>query len=117
VSRTALGPTQPTIQWVPGAISLGVKRPGREADNSPPSSAEVKMRGAIPPLPKYAFMAWCLVKHRDNFTFLQALEGRIRYLGLLMSRLYLKLALATFLGTNKLLFFLFQTGVRQDCLF
>jgi hypothetical protein len=27
------------------------------------------MRGAIPPLPQYAFMAWCLVKHRDNFIF------------------------------------------------
>jgi hypothetical protein len=25
------------------------------------------MRGAIPQLPQYAFMAWCLVKHRDNF--------------------------------------------------
>jgi len=23
------------------------------------------MRGAIPPLPKYTFMASCLVKHRD----------------------------------------------------
>jgi hypothetical protein len=41
-SRTALGPTQPPIQWVPGALSLGVKRPGREADHLPPSSAEVK---------------------------------------------------------------------------
>jgi hypothetical protein len=27
------------------------------------------MRVAIPPLPQYVFMAWCLVKHRDNFTF------------------------------------------------
>jgi hypothetical protein len=27
------------------------------------------MRGAIPPLPKYVFMAWYLAKHRDNFTF------------------------------------------------
>jgi hypothetical protein len=27
------------------------------------------MRGAILPLPQYAFIAWCLVKHRDNFTF------------------------------------------------
>jgi hypothetical protein len=30
---------------------LGVKRPVREADNSPPSAAEVKDGGAIPPLP------------------------------------------------------------------
>jgi hypothetical protein len=41
-SRTALGPTQPPIQWVPGALSLGVKRSGREADHSFPSSADVK---------------------------------------------------------------------------
>jgi hypothetical protein len=41
-SRTVLGPTQSPIQWVPGALSLGVKWPGREADHSPPSSAEVK---------------------------------------------------------------------------
>jgi hypothetical protein len=32
-SRTALGPTQPPIQWVTGSLSLGVKRPGREADH------------------------------------------------------------------------------------
>jgi hypothetical protein len=41
-SRTALGPTQPPIQWVPGALFLGVKRQGREADHSPPSSVDVK---------------------------------------------------------------------------
>jgi hypothetical protein len=29
-------------QWILGSLSLGVKRPGREADHSPPSSAEVK---------------------------------------------------------------------------
>jgi hypothetical protein len=27
------------------------------------------MSGAIPSLTQYAFMAWCLVKYRDNFTF------------------------------------------------
>jgi hypothetical protein len=41
-SRPALGPTQTPIQWAPGVLSLGVKRPGREANHSPPSSAEVK---------------------------------------------------------------------------
>jgi hypothetical protein len=41
-SRTALGPTQSPIHWVPGALSLGIKQPGREANHSPPSSSEVK---------------------------------------------------------------------------
>jgi hypothetical protein len=27
------------------------------------------MRGAILPLPQYASMEWCLVKHGNNFTF------------------------------------------------
>jgi hypothetical protein len=30
------------VQWVPGILSPGVKRPGREVDHSPPTSAEVK---------------------------------------------------------------------------
>jgi hypothetical protein len=41
-------------------FSPGVKRQGREADHSPPSSAEVKNGGAIPPLP-YVYMVWCLI--------------------------------------------------------
>jgi hypothetical protein len=41
-SRPALEPTEPPIQWLPGALSLVVKRPGREADHSPPSSVELK---------------------------------------------------------------------------
>jgi hypothetical protein len=36
------GATQPPIQCVAAAISLGVKRPGREANHSLPSSIEVK---------------------------------------------------------------------------
>jgi hypothetical protein len=43
VSRPALRPTQPPVQWVPGVPSPGVKaRPGRDTDHSAPSSAEVK---------------------------------------------------------------------------
>jgi hypothetical protein len=42
VSRAALGPTHPPNQWVPRALSLEVKGPGREADHSPPSIDEVK---------------------------------------------------------------------------
>jgi hypothetical protein len=41
-SRPALGSTQPPIPGVPGALSLAVKQPGREADHSSASSAEVK---------------------------------------------------------------------------
>jgi hypothetical protein len=63
---TALVPTQPLIQWVLGALSLGVKRPGREADYSPPSSAEVKNAWSYTSAPLYVFMAWYLVTHRDR---------------------------------------------------
>jgi hypothetical protein len=48
---------QPPIQWVPGALSLGVKRPGREADHSPPASVEVKRMWIYTSTPSYAFMA------------------------------------------------------------
>jgi hypothetical protein len=42
VSRLALGPTELHVQWVPGVRSPGGKtQSGRDADYSPPSSAEV----------------------------------------------------------------------------
>ena len=41
LSRLALGPTQPTVKWVPG-LSGGKEWPGRHADPLPPSSAVVK---------------------------------------------------------------------------
>jgi hypothetical protein len=50
-SRQALGPTQHPIKWESGAVSSGVKQPGREADHSPPSRAEIKDGGVMPPLP------------------------------------------------------------------
>jgi hypothetical protein len=41
-SRPTLGFTQPPILSVPGALTLKVKRPEREANHSPVSIAEVK---------------------------------------------------------------------------
>jgi hypothetical protein len=41
-SRPVLGPTQLHFQWVPGALSQGVKRPGCKVDHSSPTSAKVK---------------------------------------------------------------------------
>jgi hypothetical protein len=68
-SRPALWPTQPPVQWVPRALSLGVKWPGRKADHSPPSIAVVRecvelyLDSANTPSWRGAHL-----KHRDNFT-------------------------------------------------
>ena len=50
-----------------GVFSLGVKRPGREVDRSPPPTAEVKNKWSYTPtlLPLYAFTTWTW----NNFTF------------------------------------------------
>jgi len=41
-TKSVLGSIQSPIQWLPRVVSPGVKRPGREVDHSPPSSAEFK---------------------------------------------------------------------------
>jgi hypothetical protein len=57
LSRPVLGFTRPPIQWVSGALLKGIKRPGRECDHSPPTSAEVKKMWIYISTPPYAFMA------------------------------------------------------------
>jgi hypothetical protein len=64
-----LGPTQPPIQWVPATLSPGAKRPGREADHSPPSSAEVKNAWNYTSTPHTPSRCSAQLKHRSNFTF------------------------------------------------
>jgi hypothetical protein len=66
---TELRPTQPSVQWAPGALSPVVKRPGRKADHSPPSSAEIKNAWSYISTPPYVFLAWCLILHIDNLIF------------------------------------------------
>jgi len=56
-SRPTLEPTESPIQWVLGAVSPSVKRPGREADHSPPSSAEFKNAWSYTSTLPYVFMA------------------------------------------------------------
>jgi hypothetical protein len=60
-SRPALGSTQAHVEWVPGVLSPGVKRQGREADHSPPAGAEVNTMWIYTSTPSYAFMAKCLI--------------------------------------------------------
>jgi len=57
-SRPGLGPTQPPSQWARGAILSGVKRVGREAGQSPPSSAEINSAWSYTFTPQYIFTAW-----------------------------------------------------------
>jgi hypothetical protein len=63
-SRPALGPTQPPVQWLSGALS-----PDREANHSPPSNAEVKNAWSYTSTTPHVFSPWHLVKYKNNFTF------------------------------------------------
>jgi hypothetical protein len=47
------------VEGVPGSLPPGIKRPGREADHSPPSSAEFKNSPSM--------SSWRLVQHRGKY--------------------------------------------------
>jgi hypothetical protein len=83
VSRPALGPTQPPVQWVPVVLSPGVKaRPGRDADHSPPSSAEVVNESELyllsPPSASMACSGTALIKSEGKRKLILAVSGRGR---------------------------------------
>jgi hypothetical protein len=73
-SRPAMGFTQPPIQWRTGALSPGVKWPGREADHSHPPSTEVDNGGTIAPL---ADQCPCGLRHEPSSPA-QTLESWVR---------------------------------------
>jgi hypothetical protein len=47
------------------ALSPWVKRPGREAEYSPPAAAELKSEWIYTSTSPYIFKAWCLIERRD----------------------------------------------------
>jgi len=58
--------TQHPNQWVPECLLKGIKRPKREANQSPSSSAEIRNTWSYTSTPPYVFMARCLVKDRTS---------------------------------------------------
>lgn len=61
--------SQSSIQWIPGAISPGVKRPKREADHSPSFGAEFKKDWSCVSTIPCVFMMSCVISISDNFAF------------------------------------------------
>jgi hypothetical protein len=53
-----------------GALSPDVKRQGPEAGHPLPSSSEFKNEWSYASVPSYIFMVWCLIRHKDDVTFL-----------------------------------------------
>jgi hypothetical protein len=51
VVQTALGSTQPSIQWVQGSLSPGVKRPGVKVTTHLQLVRRSRKSGSIHPLP------------------------------------------------------------------
>jgi hypothetical protein len=81
IFRPALGLTQPPIHSVP--VALRVNWQGREADHSPPSSAEVKktwIYTSTPPyvsIVKHRYLSVALVRERTTPTDRPPLVGEV----------------------------------------
>jgi hypothetical protein len=66
-SRTALGPTQPPIQWVPGTLPLGLSDRVVNLTTHLHLAPRLKNEWSYTSIPQYAFMAWCSVKAQWQF--------------------------------------------------
>ena len=59
-----LGSSHPPTQMALVSLSLGLTRPGREADHSQ-LVANLRMRKFIPSLPPYCLQAWRLITQKE----------------------------------------------------
>jgi hypothetical protein len=74
-----VGPTQSPIEWEQRAFRLRVKRPEREANQSPQSSSEVEVCVELyPHSPKYAFMASCSFKAQGQIYLTWILQKKYK---------------------------------------
>jgi len=62
--KSALGPTCPPVQCVPGVLMLGLKLLAHQANYCPIFSDEVKNACSYTSSLPYIFMMWCFIKHR-----------------------------------------------------
>jgi hypothetical protein len=79
-----MGLAQAPIQRIPEALSLGIRRLGRETDHSPPYSAEVKECVELYLHYPVRLMAWCSIKAQGQL----CLYIPLRYILILSSHLY-----------------------------
>jgi hypothetical protein len=63
---TALWTTKPSMQLVPAALSLPAKWPEREVNHTH-SVLEFGNSWNFVSTPRYVFMAWYVIKYRENF--------------------------------------------------
>jgi hypothetical protein len=115
-SRPILGPTQSPSQCVPGILTPGLNRPEREADHTPPFSAELKNAWSFtstPPVRPHGVVLqqWmslltrpCFDSRCSNFSSMQRALLYIRSLQLH------DVNIATFTC-----FFITYTGARLQC--
>lgn len=74
VSTPALGPTQPSFQWIPAVFPLDVKRPGHAADHSHPLCTDAMNEWEYTSTPLCDIMVRCLTKYRESYIFYSLLE-------------------------------------------
>ena len=73
--RPVLGPIQPPIKTVPGGLLSGANRKNNRLTTYFHLGASLRMSCAMQHLPPHIFTAWCLINHKDNFTFLPLHEN------------------------------------------